>query len=76
MTNTSGTLCAAAMVVTLNLQKAVISKQEPKINADHIFTEDILFSSPSAATAFVGGASLSGNELGKTSDGISLKNLD
>ncbi|MEA4900552.1 GIY-YIG nuclease family protein [Desulfitobacterium sp.] len=51
-------------------------RYKDKINADHILTEDILFSSPSAAAAFVGGASLSGNELWKTSDGISLKNLD
>lgn len=43
---------------------------------DSVLTDDILFSSPSAAAAFVGGASLSGNELWKTEDGTSLKDLD
>lgn len=43
---------------------------------DWVLTEDILLSSPSAAAAFVGGASLSGNELWKTADGMTLKDLD
>lgn len=38
-------------------------------------TEDLLFTIPSAAAAFVGGSSLSGNELWKTADGIALKNI-
>ena len=47
-----------------------------KIDASHILAEDILFTSPSAAAAFVGGSSLSGNELWKTADGVSLKHLE
>ena len=47
-----------------------------KIDDNHILTEDLLFTSPSAAAAFVGGSSLSGNELWKTADGVSLKYLD
>lgn len=47
-----------------------------KIDGKHILMEDILFTSPSAAAAFVGGSSLSGNELWKTSDGVSLKNVE
>ena len=38
--------------------------------------EDVLLSSPSAAAAFVGGTSSKGNELWKTEDGITLKNLE
>ncbi|MGI6748367.1 MAG: GIY-YIG nuclease family protein [Anaerovoracaceae bacterium] len=47
-----------------------------KIGADYILTKDILFGSPSAAAAFVGGSSLSGNELWKTIEGVPLKDLD
>ena len=47
-----------------------------KIGADYVLVEDILFNSPSAAAAFVGGASLSGKEFWKTSDGVLLKDLD
>lgn len=39
-------------------------------------TEDILFSSPSSAAAFVGGSSLSGNEMWRTADGTPLKALN
>ncbi|WP_443795451.1 DUF4357 domain-containing protein [Dialister hominis] len=46
------------------------------MDANHILTEDILLTSPSAAAAFVGGSSLSGNELWKTADGVSLKNIE
>jgi len=38
--------------------------------------DDVLLSSPSAAAAFVGGSSLNGNELWKTENGISLKNIN
>mgnify|MGYP001004212951 CR=1 FL=1 len=51
-------------------------KYKTKIGSDHILLEDILFTSPSAAAAFVGGSSLSGNELWKTADGVLLKNLE
>jgi hypothetical protein len=47
-----------------------------KIGADYVLVEDILFNSPSAAAAFVGGASLNGKEFWKTSDGVLLKDLD
>lgn len=46
------------------------------IDKNFALKEDLVFSSPSAAAAFVGGSSLSGNELWKTEDGISLKNLE
>lgn len=43
---------------------------------DWTTTEDILFTSPSSAAAFVGGSSLSGNEMWRTSDGTPLKALN
>jgi len=52
------------------------AKYSDKIDASNTLTEDVLISSPSAAAAFVGGSSLSGNELWKTKEGIPLKNLD
>jgi len=51
-------------------------KYKAKIDSNHILIEDILFTSPSAAAAFVGGSSSSGNELWKTAEGITLKNLE
>ncbi len=42
---------------------------------DNILLEDIPFSSPSAAAAFVGGSSMNGNELWRTEEGIALKDL-
>lgn len=69
--------------VASNLQKScpenVIKLREryrEKIDDSRLLTEDILFTSPSAAAAFVGGSSLSGNELWKTAEGITLKNLE
>lgn len=47
-----------------------------KIYDSHLLTEDIFFTSPSAAVAFIGGSSLSGNELWKTVERVSLKNLE
>ena len=52
------------------------TKYSDRINEYNTLTEDVLLSSPSAAAAFVGGSSLSGNELWKTEGGISLKNLE
>lgn len=70
-------------VVTPELQKScpenavkLRDKYKTKIDGNNILLEDILFTSPSAAAAFVGGSSLNGNELWKTADGMSLKNLD
>ena len=44
-------------------------KYEDKIDNDGILTADVLFSSPSSAAGFVGGASLSGNALWKDAEG-------
>jgi len=70
-------------VVTPELQKscpenAVKLRDKYKTNFDgnNILLEDILFTSPSAAAAFVGGSSLNGNEVWKTADGVALKNVD
>lgn len=66
-----------------NLQKScpenvvkLREKYKAKIDSNHFLIEDILFTSPSAAAAFVGGSSSSGNELWKTAEGITLKNLE
>ena len=52
------------------------TKYKDKINVSNILMDDVLLSSPSAAAAFVGGSSLNGNELWKTENGISLKNIN
>lgn len=46
------------------------------INDDNTLTEDILLGSPSAAAGFVGGASLNGNVMWKTSEGVKLGDLE
>ena len=46
------------------------------IDKNFILKEELVFSSPSSSAAFVGGSSLSGNELWKTEDGVSLKKLE
>ena len=51
-------------------------KYAKNIDANYILTEDILFSSPSAAASFVGGASLSGNASWHNSQGITLKSIE
>ena len=51
-------------------------KYATKISSDYVLTEDVLVSSPSAGAAFVGGASISGNEVWKTKEGIALKDVD
>ena len=45
------------------------------IDKQFVLKEDLVFSSPSSAAAFVGGSSLSGNELWKTENGVPLKEL-
>jgi hypothetical protein len=47
-----------------------------KIDANYILLEDILFNTPSGAASFVCGASTNGNVEWKTSDGITLKELE
>ncbi|HHU83998.1 MAG TPA: GIY-YIG nuclease family protein [Clostridiales bacterium] len=50
-------------------------KYADKIDNNNVLISDLLFSSPSAAAGFVGGASLSGNVLWKDTNGKSLKEL-
>lgn len=51
-------------------------KYTARINAEGILTEDTLFSSPSAAAAFVVFASANGLIMWKNNDGITLKELE
>jgi len=51
-------------------------KYSDKIDANGILIEDALLTSPSAAAAFVGGSSLSGNITWKTADGRTLKDIE
>ena len=51
-------------------------KYAAKMDSDNKLTADILFPSPSAAAAFVGGSSLSGNALWKDENGVTLKELE
>lgn len=80
---TEGFVVFKGSAIAPDLQKScpenVIKLRErytSKIDDSHILMEDVLLSSPSAAAAFVGGSSLSGNEMWKTEDGITLKNLE
>jgi hypothetical protein len=58
-------------------ERAIKDRQKyaGRIDKNNILTADLLFSSPSAAAAFVGGASLSGNALWKDAEGKTLKEL-
>ena len=51
-------------------------KYADKIDATFCLMEDILFTSPSSAASFIGGASLSGNATWRNADGITLKKLE
>lgn len=51
-------------------------KYANKIDENFCLMEDILFSSPSSAASFIGGASLSGNATWCNAEGITLKNLE
>lgn len=51
-------------------------KYAGEINPDGTLQTDILFSSPSAAAGFVAGASVSGNIAWKTTDGLTLKEIE
>lgn len=51
-------------------------KYAEKIDAQGVLAEDILFSSPSGAAGFVGGAPINGRDYWKNENGISLKVLD
>ena len=58
-------------------EKAVKDRRKyaDKIDKNNTLTADILFSSPSGAAGFIGGASLSGNALWKDANGKSLKDI-
>lgn len=51
-------------------------KSAGKIDENGTLKEDVLLTSPSAAAAFVGGSSLSGNLMWKTEDGRTLKEVE
>ena len=51
-------------------------KYADKIDINGCLIDDILFTSPSSAASFVGGASLSGNATWCNADGITLKKLE
>lgn len=51
-------------------------KYTDKIDANFYLMEDILFTSPSSASSFIGGVSLSGNATWCNADGITLKKLE
>lgn len=52
------------------------AKYGKSIDENFTLTDDLLFSSPSGAAAFVGGSALSGNELWKDQNGTKLKDID
>lgn len=51
-------------------------KYAAKVDENFVLTEDILFTSPSAAASYIGGASLSGNATWRNAQGITLKNIE
>jgi len=57
---------------------AIVKMREEKstiLNGERVLSEDILFTSSSAAAKFVAGSSVSGNVCWKNADGILLKSL-
>ncbi len=61
----NSTVSKSAQGFTIKARK----QYENKINSEYCITEDILFSSPSAAAGFVGGCSLSGNVMWISDEG-------
>ncbi len=51
-------------------------KYASKVDENFVLIEDILFSSPSSAASYIGGASLSGNACWCNAEGTTLKNID
>ncbi len=51
-------------------------KYASKVDANFVLIEDILFTSPSSAASYIGGASLSGNACWYNAQGTTLKNID
>lgn len=57
---------------------AIVKMREEKstiINGERVLSENILFTSSSAAAKFVAGSSVSGNICWKNADGVLLKTL-
>ena len=51
-------------------------KYASKVNENFVLIEDILFTSPSSAASYIGGASLSSNACWCNAEGTTLKNID
>lgn len=51
-------------------------KYASKVDENFMLIEDILFTSPSSAASYIGGASLSGNACWCNAEGTTLKNID
>ncbi len=51
-------------------------KYASKVDKNFVLLEDILFTSPSSAASYIGGASLSGNATWHNAEGTTLKNID
>ena len=51
-------------------------KYASKVDENFVLIEDILFTSPSSAASYIGGASLSGNACWCNAEGTTLKNID
>ncbi len=51
-------------------------KYTSKVDENYVLIEDILFTSPSSAASYIGGASLSGNACWYNAEGTTLKNID
>ena len=51
-------------------------KYASKVDENFVLIEDILFTSPSSAASYIGGASLSGNACWCNAQGTTLKNID
>lgn len=51
-------------------------KYASKVDENFMLTEDILFTNPSAAASYIGGASLSGNATWRNAQGVTLKNIE
>lgn len=65
--------------MTKSVPGSVVKNREKyaaSITADGVITKDLLFTSPSAAAGFAGGASLSGNVTWQLPDGRTLKQLE
>lgn len=65
--------------MTDSVPSSVVKNREKyasSISPDGVLIKNLLFTSPSAAAGFVGGASLSGNVTWRLPDGRTLKQLE